>query len=44
MTKAGLEANRWPEGLKARRFRVESFGAPWRSVDSTIIEAAPNLH
>ena len=23
MAKAGLEANRWPEGLKAKRFRVE---------------------
>ena len=33
MAKAGLEANRWPEGLKAKRFRVESFGAPWRSVE-----------
>jgi len=49
MTKAGLEANRWPEGLKARRFRVESFGAPWRSANSTIsapvtIEAERNLH
>jgi MEMO1 family protein len=34
MAKAGLEPNRWPEGLQARRFRVESFGAPWRRVDS----------
>jgi MEMO1 family protein len=34
MAKAGLEPNRWPEGLEARRFRVESFGAPWRRVDS----------
>ena len=30
MAKAGLETNRWPEGLEAKRFRVESFGAPWR--------------
>jgi MEMO1 family protein len=29
MTKAGFESNRWPERLEARRFRVESFGAPW---------------
>jgi AmmeMemoRadiSam system protein B/AmmeMemoRadiSam system protein A len=28
ITKAGLAPNRWPEGLEARRFRVESFGAP----------------
>ena len=34
MAKAGLESNRWPEGLEARRFRVESFGAPWRRIDS----------
>ena len=34
MAKAGFETNRWPEGLEARRFRVESFGAPWRRVDS----------
>jgi MEMO1 family protein len=34
MAKAGFEPNRWPEGLEARRFRVESFGAPWRRVDS----------
>jgi MEMO1 family protein len=34
MTKAGFEPNRWPEGLDARRFRVESFGAPWRGADS----------
>jgi AmmeMemoRadiSam system protein B/AmmeMemoRadiSam system protein A len=49
MMKAGLEANRWPEGLKAKRFRVESFGAPWRSVDSTMaapvtMERARNVH
>jgi MEMO1 family protein len=34
MTKAGFDSNRWPEGLEARRFRVESFGAPWRRVDA----------
>ena len=33
MAKAGIEPNRWPEHLEARRFRVESFGAPWRRVD-----------
>jgi AmmeMemoRadiSam system protein A len=31
--KAGLDENGWPEGLRAERFRVESFGAPWRRVD-----------
>ena len=30
MAKAGFEANHWPKGLEARRFRVESFGAPAR--------------
>jgi MEMO1 family protein len=34
MAKAGFDSNRWPEGLEARRFRVESFGAPWRQVDA----------
>jgi len=34
MAKAGFDSNRWPEGLEARRFRVESFGAPWRRVDA----------
>jgi AMMECR1 domain-containing protein len=34
MAKAGFDPNRWPEGLEARRFRVESFGAPWRRVDA----------
>jgi AmmeMemoRadiSam system protein B/AmmeMemoRadiSam system protein A len=34
MAKAGFDSNRWPEGLDARRFRVESFGAPWRRTDS----------
>ncbi len=36
--KAGFDSNRWPEGLEARRFRVESFGAPWRRTDSKDIE------
>jgi MEMO1 family protein len=40
MAKAGCEPNRWPEGLEARRFRVESFGAPWRRVDSGDIALA----
>ena len=49
MAKAGFDANRWPEGLMARRFRVESFGARWRSVGATeiapaTIEAAPTRH
>jgi AmmeMemoRadiSam system protein A len=34
ITKAGLAPNPWPEGLEARRFRVESFGAQWRQIDS----------
>jgi AmmeMemoRadiSam system protein B/AmmeMemoRadiSam system protein A len=34
MAKAGFEPNRWPDGLEARRFRAESFGAPWRRIDS----------
>ena len=32
--KAGFTPKRWPEALEARRFRVESFGAPWRPVNS----------
>jgi len=39
MAKAGFESNPWPEGLEARRFRVESFGAPWRRIESR--EIAP---
>jgi AmmeMemoRadiSam system protein B/AmmeMemoRadiSam system protein A len=39
ITKAGLAPNHWPEGLEARRFRVESFGAQWRQIDSK--ELAP---
>jgi len=49
MAKAGFQTNRWPEGLKAARFRAESFGATWRSVDAkeiapATIEAAPTRH
>ena len=49
MAKAGFEPDRWPEGLDARRFRVESFSAPWRQVDSkdvalAAIEAQPAQH
>jgi MEMO1 family protein len=40
MAKAGFEANRWPEGLQANRFRVESFGAPWRRIESTEVAQA----
>ena len=29
LVKAGLEAEGWPEGLEAKRFSVESFGACW---------------
>ena len=48
IAKAGLETTGWPEGLEAQRFRVESFGAPWRTVDAEAIaiaisEAAPAL-
>ena len=48
IAKAGLETTGWPEGLEAKRFRVESFGAPWRTVDAEAIaiainEAAPAL-
>jgi AmmeMemoRadiSam system protein B/AmmeMemoRadiSam system protein A len=40
MAKAGFEPNRWPVGLEAKRFRVESFGAPWRRVDPRDVEPA----
>jgi MEMO1 family protein len=49
IAKAGLETTAdWPAGLEAMRFRVESFGAPWRRVDmeeiaTAINEAAPAL-
>ncbi len=33
MAKAGLDPEPWPAALEAQRFRVESFGAPWRPVD-----------
>jgi MEMO1 family protein len=42
IAKAGLETNEWPEGLEATRFRVESFGAPWRRVDPKAIATAEN--
>ena len=37
MAKADFDSNRWPERLEARRFRVESFGAPWRRIDSKVV-------
>jgi MEMO1 family protein len=30
--KAGIDGRDWPDGMTAERFRVESFGAPWRAV------------
>jgi MEMO1 family protein len=49
IAKAGLETTGWPVGLEAVRFRVESFGAPWRAVDTEEIaiatnDATPALH
>src|SRR5208282_6630762 len=49
IAKTGLETTSWPEGLKAMRFRVESFGAPWRAVDAEEVaiatnDATPALH
>jgi len=49
IAKAGLETTGWPEGLEAMRFRVESFGAPWRKIDPSEAstakkEAPPGLH
>jgi MEMO1 family protein len=49
MAKAGFKPNRWPKELQARRFRVESFGAPWRRIDSKdiapgAIKAQPIQH
>ena len=46
IAKAGLKTTTgWPVGLEAMRFRVESFGAPWRRVEARAInEAAPALH
>jgi MEMO1 family protein len=40
IAKAGFETGRWPGGLKAERFRAESFGARWRSVDAKEIASA----
>jgi AmmeMemoRadiSam system protein A len=40
IAKAGIESNRWPERLEAKRFRVESFGDSWRSVDAKEIARA----
>ena len=42
IAKAGLETTSWPEGLEALRFRVESFGAPWRRVDAAEVSTARN--
>src|SRR5271154_630279 len=42
IAKAGVETTGWPDGLEAMRFRVESFGAPWRSVDVAEIATAIN--
>ncbi|HEX9168832.1 MAG TPA: AmmeMemoRadiSam system protein B [Roseiarcus sp.] len=49
VAKAGLDSTHWPEGLQAARFRVESFGAPWRAAESKEVAAAisdvrPHLH
>ena len=44
MAKAGFEPDRWPEGLEAKRFRVELFGSPWRRVDPRDIEPAASGH
>jgi hypothetical protein len=49
MMKAGLDTVIFPLGLEAARFRVESFGAPWRRVEPAeiapvMIEEARRLH
>jgi len=49
LAKAGLDAGGWPDGLEAKRFRVESFDAPWRPVNRAKIapvriEVAQTLH
>ncbi len=49
MMKAGLDSMIFPLGLKAQRFRVEPFGAPWRAVAPAElaparIEDAERLH
>jgi MEMO1 family protein len=38
MPKAGLHG--WPDGIEAARFRVESFGAPWRRIEPADIAPA----
>ncbi len=38
MPKAGLHG--WPDGIEAARFRVESFGAPWRRIEAADIAPA----
>jgi len=48
MQKAGLDG--WPDGIEAARFRVETFGAPWRRIEpgdiapARIDEAPRALH
>ena len=48
LAKAGLDG--WPDGIKATRFRVETFGTPWRPVEpgdiapARIDDAQPALH
>ncbi|MBV9286247.1 MAG: AmmeMemoRadiSam system protein B [Hyphomicrobiales bacterium] len=47
--KAGLDPRVWPDGLEAHRFRVESFGAPWRlpsagEITPARIEEARTVH
>ncbi len=48
MMKAGLDPQGWPPGLSAQRFRVESFGAPWRRIEASEISPVrieqPPLH
>jgi AmmeMemoRadiSam system protein B/AmmeMemoRadiSam system protein A len=39
MLKAGLDPRIWPRGLAAAHFRVETFGAPWRTTSPA--EIAP---
>jgi AmmeMemoRadiSam system protein A len=44
IAKAGLESTTgWPVGLEAMRFRVESFGAPWRRVEAGDITGAIDM-
>ena len=49
MIKAGLDSMIFPGGMEAQRFRVESFGAPWRRTEAAEIapvriEDAGRLH